>query len=263
MVSAKSAEQEKTLQDRLEHPQQENPSGGGRHAAGEDPVKRERILDGAKRVFMRSSFDAASMNDITREAGVSKGTLYVYFENKEDLFTALIARERNIIVNSVKQSLNGNEPIEEALHAFGVKLVTSITSDYTIRAMRTVLGVIDRMPRLAQRFFTATPENGYTVLKAYLDQQVSAGMLSIEDTEIAAKAVHRSRHGRNVQGPPFRHVRCRLGRKHRKERQIRHPRFPGRLRKDDRQGVKATVPCRRNMPYHLPAIQQLRSNALA
>ncbi len=187
MVSAKSAEQEKTLQDRQERPYQENPSGGGRHAAGEDPVKRERILDGAKRVFMRSSFDAASMNDITREAGVSKGTLYVYFENKEDLFTALIARERNIIVNSVKQSLNGNEPIEEALHAFGVKLVTSITSDYTIRAMRTVLGVIDRMPRLAQRFFTATPENGYTVLKAYLDQQVSAGTLSIEDTEIAAK----------------------------------------------------------------------------
>ncbi len=152
-----------------------HPSTGGGHAAGEDPVKRERILDGAKRVFMRSSFDAASMNDITREAGVSKGTLYVYFDNKEDLFTALIARERNIIVNSVKQSLNGNEPIEEALHAFGVKLVTSITSDYTIRAMRTVLGVIGRMPRLAQRFFTATPENGYTVLKAYLDQQVSAG----------------------------------------------------------------------------------------
>lgn len=182
MTSAKSAEQERSLQDQHEHP-----STGGRHAAGEDPVKRERILDGAKRVFMRSSFDAASMNDITREAGVSKGTLYVYFENKEDLFTALIARERNIIVNSVKQSLNGNEPIEEALHAFGVKLVTSITSDYTIRAMRTVLGVIDRMPRLAQRFFTATPENGYTVLKAYLDQQVSAGTLSIEDTEIAAK----------------------------------------------------------------------------
>ncbi len=160
---------------------------GGRRAAGADPVKREQILDGAKRVFMRSSFDAASMNDITREAGVSKGTLYVYFENKEDLFTALIARERNIIVNSVKQSLNGNEPVEEALHAFGVKLVTSITSDYTIRAMRTVLGVIDRMPRLAQRFFTATPENGYTVLKAYFDQQVSAGTLSIEDTETAAK----------------------------------------------------------------------------
>ncbi|HXV32211.1 MAG TPA: TetR/AcrR family transcriptional regulator, partial [Sinorhizobium sp.] len=165
---------------------EQHPAGGGRRAAGEDPVKREQILEGAKRVFMRSNFDAASMNDITREAGVSKGTLYVYFENKEDLFEALIARERNRIVKSIKQSLN-DHPIEEALHDFGVTLVTSITSDYTIRAMRTVLGVIDRMPRLAQRFFTATPENGYTVLKAYLDQQVAAGRLSIDDTELAAK----------------------------------------------------------------------------
>ncbi|WP_164924492.1 TetR/AcrR family transcriptional regulator [Sinorhizobium fredii] len=180
MTSAKSAQQEKSLQ------QEQHPSSG-RRAAGEDPVKREQILEGAKRVFMRSNFDAASMNDITREAGVSKGTLYVYFENKEDLFEALIARERNRIVSSIKQSLNDIEPIDEALHDFAVTLVTSITSDYTIRAMRTVLGVIDRMPRLAQRFFTATPENGYTVLKAYLEQQVAAGRLSIDDTELAAK----------------------------------------------------------------------------
>ena len=181
MTSVKSAAQEKTLQDQEQH------SSGGRRAAGEDPVKREQILEGAKRVFMRSNFDAASMNDITREAGVSKGTLYVYFENKEDLFEALIARERNRIVSSIKQSLNDVEPIEEALHDFAVTLVTSITSDYTIRAMRTVLGVIDRMPKLAQRFFLATPENGYTVLKAYLEQRVAAGTLSIEDTELAAK----------------------------------------------------------------------------
>lgn len=182
MTSAKGARQEKPLQDQEHHT-----LSGGRHAAGEDPVKREQILDGAKRVFMRSNFDAASMNDITREAGVSKGTLYVYFENKEDLFEALIARERNRIVESVKLALNDHAPLEEALHDFGMTLVTSITSDYTIRAMRTVLGVIDRMPRLAQRFFTATPENGYTVLKAYLDRQVAAGTLSIDDTEMAAK----------------------------------------------------------------------------
>ncbi|WEX77084.1 TetR/AcrR family transcriptional regulator [Sinorhizobium numidicum] len=182
MTSKKNPQQERSLR-----AQEQHPSASGRRAAGEDPVKREQILEGAKRVFMRSNFDAASMNDITREAGVSKGTLYVYFENKEDLFEALIARERSRIVMSVKHALNVHQPIEDALHDFGVTLVTSITSDYTIRAMRTVLGVIDRMPRLAQRFFTATPENGYTVLKAYLDQQVAAGTLSIDDTEIAAK----------------------------------------------------------------------------
>ncbi len=73
---------------------------GGRRAAGEDPVKREQILDGAKRVFMEQGFDAASMNDITRAAGVSKGTIYVYFQNKEDLFGELIQRERLRITES-------------------------------------------------------------------------------------------------------------------------------------------------------------------
>ena len=47
--------------------------GLGRHAAGEDPAKRAQILEGARQVFMNVGFDAASMNDITRAAGVSKG----------------------------------------------------------------------------------------------------------------------------------------------------------------------------------------------
>ena len=67
----------------------------GRSAAGEDPVKRGQILEGARRIFVAVGFDAASMNDITREAGVSKSTLYVYFRSKEELFTALIAETRD------------------------------------------------------------------------------------------------------------------------------------------------------------------------
>ncbi|HVG49092.1 MAG TPA: helix-turn-helix domain-containing protein, partial [Rubellimicrobium sp.] len=53
-----------------------------RHGAGEDPRKRDQILEGARQVFMEQGYDAASMNDICRAAGVSKGTLYVYFANK-------------------------------------------------------------------------------------------------------------------------------------------------------------------------------------
>lgn len=48
------------------------PAAGGRFAAGEDPAKRQQILAGAKRVFMKMGFDAASMNDVTREAGVPR-----------------------------------------------------------------------------------------------------------------------------------------------------------------------------------------------
>src|SRR4029079_17432894 len=62
--------------------------------AGQDPRKRQQILAGARKVFHENGFDAASMHDIARAAGVSKGTLYVYFENKERLFLDLVAEEK-------------------------------------------------------------------------------------------------------------------------------------------------------------------------
>src|SRR5919197_1253535 len=63
-----------------------------REPAG-DPAKREQILQGARRVFLAQGFDAASMGEIARAAGVSKGTLYVYFKDKEDLFEAIVHGE--------------------------------------------------------------------------------------------------------------------------------------------------------------------------
>ena len=48
-----------------------------RSGAGQDPRKRQQILDGARKLFLAEGFDAASMGDIARSAGVSKGTLYV------------------------------------------------------------------------------------------------------------------------------------------------------------------------------------------
>ena len=59
----------------------------------EDSSKRRQILDGASKVFMEFGFDGASMGEIARAAGVSKGTLYVYFDNKEQLFQAIVQEE--------------------------------------------------------------------------------------------------------------------------------------------------------------------------
>src|SRR5262245_9017699 len=145
----------------------ESPSTGGRWAAGEDPAKRKQILDGARRVFMKLGFDAASMNDVTREAGVSKGTLYVYFANKEELFTTLKESKRSAFVPSVRNTLKESIDPDVALHDFGMTFVSHLTEDKVINAMRTVIGVRDRMPHLCQRFFTG-PENIRTVLKDFL-----------------------------------------------------------------------------------------------
>src|ERR1700688_5127516 len=56
----------------------------------QDSAKRRQIVQGARSIFLAQGFDAASMNDIAKAAGVSKGTLYVYFDNKEQLFEAIV-----------------------------------------------------------------------------------------------------------------------------------------------------------------------------
>ena len=170
-----------TTEDRPDAPQT------GRRVAGEDPAKREQILDGAKRVFMEQGFEAASMNDITRAAGVSKGTIYVYFENKEDLFGDMIERERRRITETVRHALDGNQPLDQALKDFGMLFATHMTADQTIRAMRMVIAANHRLPKLCSRFFSASAINPVSVLQDYLDRQVAAGTVVCDDTPQAAK----------------------------------------------------------------------------
>jgi len=169
------------------HEAPESPRQGGRRAAGQDPAKRQKILDGAKRCFLSVGFEAASMNEITAEAGVSKGTIYVYFADKEELFAELIDRERGNMLISAQQLLEHSDSIEEALTAFGKHVTLRLTSDHVVRAQRMVLGVAERMPKLAGRFFGPDPFSGVSVLGSYLEQKVAAGELVIDDTELAAR----------------------------------------------------------------------------
>jgi TetR/AcrR family fatty acid metabolism transcriptional regulator len=51
--------------------------------------KRQRILQGAVRIFARKGYFAARVSDIARRAGVADGTIYLYFRNKEDILVSL------------------------------------------------------------------------------------------------------------------------------------------------------------------------------
>lgn len=57
---------------------------------GSKEERRNEILGAALEVFIEKGYDKASMDDIVRASGLSKGTLYWYFKNKEALFVDLI-----------------------------------------------------------------------------------------------------------------------------------------------------------------------------
>lgn len=158
-----------------------------RFPAGADPVKRGQILDGAKQVFMKMGFDAASMNDVTREAGVSKGTIYVYFQSKEDLFAALIEREKGRFTEALRDILAESKDAEQGLRRFATVFINQIVSTDMIPAMRTVLGVVDRMPGLCHRFLSNAPANARSVLEDFIRRQIEEGALKTEDPDLAAR----------------------------------------------------------------------------
>lgn len=167
-------------------PETEEPKSA-RRVAGQDPAKRAQILDGAKRCFMSVGFEASSMNEITSESGVSKGTLYVYFKDKEDLFKALIDREKSAVMGAALKELERPGSMAEQLHRFGAYITGRLTSEEVIRAQRMVLGVAERMPEIATRFFGADAFSAHLILIDWLDAHIATGELVVDDTDLAAR----------------------------------------------------------------------------
>lgn len=158
-----------------------------RKRAGQDPAKRRQIIEGAYRVFLEQGFDAASMNDITREAGVSKGTIYVYFDNKLDLFEALIEDERQVYSAGLADILSPDAPPADALTAYGLAMLKLVTRRDVVRAQRAVIAMSERLPELGRRFHQAGPEHTRALVARYLEQAGLTSGPAAKDPKLAAQ----------------------------------------------------------------------------
>ena len=155
-------------------------------ASRQDSVKRRQVIDGARRVFLADGFDGASMNDIARVAGVSKGTLYVYFASKEDLFAALIREEKRVQAEQLCAICWDEGDLRTALETFGAGLIDMMLRPSSISHFRTVAAVAGKFPSLGQAFYEAGPEYGMRQLAKVLARHAEDGRLDIDDPELAA-----------------------------------------------------------------------------
>ncbi len=158
----------------------------GAAPAREESAKWRQILEGARRVFLADGFDGASMNEVARASGVSKGTLYVYFTNKEDLFAALIRDEKQAQAEQLCRFDSDDGDVGSTLHGFGVRLLELMMRPDSMAHLRTVMAVAAKFPNIGRAFYESGPLVGRQRLGRYLDRQVAAGRLVIDDTEYAA-----------------------------------------------------------------------------
>jgi len=159
---------------------------GGRLPAGTDPHKRRQILEGAGRVFSTLGFDAASMSDVAREAQVSKATLYVYFQDKEHLFTAICAERRDRNIAEMIATLDVAKPLKEVLTVFAKEALRRISQPFVVAAHAIVIGVAERMPDVGREFYEGGPQRVTEAFSRFIDHHVAKGNLVVEDSFLAA-----------------------------------------------------------------------------
>jgi AcrR family transcriptional regulator len=151
-----------------------------------ESVKRQQILDGAKRCFLAQGFDGASMNDIVKAAGVSKGTVYAYFPSKEKLFEALIFRDRRNQAEQIVVIEDNSLPVEEVLRQLARRLGGLFNNAETIAYLRLVIAAADKFPDIGRAFYEAGPAYGIAKIAAYIQSKMDDGSLVKADARLAA-----------------------------------------------------------------------------
>lgn len=152
-----------------------------------DNAKREQIMDGARRIFLRDGFDGASIGDIVRAAGVSKGTLYAYFPSKEKLFQALVIEDRRKQAEVLFTLDENSRDVANALRRLGESFLDMLLAPASLDFLRVVVGAAGKFPDIGKTYFEAGPCCGTARLGGYLERMAAQGLLRVDDPQLAAR----------------------------------------------------------------------------
>jgi len=150
-----------------------------------DSSKRRQILDGARKVFMDLGFDGASMGEIARAAGVSKGTLYVYFADKSRLFEAIVEEEK-LEQGKLAFNFDPERDVTTTLMEFGDAYIQVLCRPGGGSAIRTVMAIAERMPDVGKRFYDNVIAVTIGRLADYLEARAALGDVAIDDFHLAS-----------------------------------------------------------------------------
>jgi AcrR family transcriptional regulator len=150
-------------------------------------ARREAILDVASDVFLEEGYANASMSTIAARVGGSKGTLYNYFKNKEELFAAYVVRHCAWQRDAMFEIESELGDIREALIKTGRIYLSIVLSDFSMANFRVIVAEAQRTPEIGHAFYEAGPRSGSKRLGAVLQKAIDGGQLKIDDPVHAAR----------------------------------------------------------------------------
>jgi AcrR family transcriptional regulator len=157
-----------------------------RRAPDERP---QQILDAALAVFDEEGLDRARLDDIARRAGIAKGTIYLYFPNKEALFREVVRQTIGSRLEAARGRLAATPDLsaEDQLCEYMRDWWDFLRTPATVAVYRLIIGELHRFPELATFYVEEVVKPARTFVAGIIDRGIERGEFRPVDVAVTGR----------------------------------------------------------------------------
>ncbi len=148
---------------------------------------KQRILDASREVFTRFGYKKASMELISEKLGMTKGSLYYYFKDKEEIFREMIEREAEKIIERIEKVIEGVEdPLLKLKKYFQIRMDMFLDIANRFKSFsKEYLEEHNFIERIRKRY----DQYEYSKIKEILELGIKTKKFFIKNTDFTAFAI--------------------------------------------------------------------------
>jgi AcrR family transcriptional regulator len=144
-------------------------------------ARRDAILEAALDEFSARGFEAARLDDVAKRADVAKGTIYLYFKDKEDLFQELIRSKMTPVVGTIETALATDLPLRVIVDQVIEFFVREVYGTRRKQLIRLIISEGPRFPALAEFYYREVLSRILKAVRGLLQRAYERGELA-DDT---------------------------------------------------------------------------------
>ena len=148
--------------------------------AARQAERRQAILDAALDEFAARGFAATRLDDVAARAGVAKGTIYLYFSDKESLFQELVRTLLSPVIGTLIDGHLSDLPVRAVGEAVADLFVREIFGTRRKDVIRLIIAEGPRFPKLAEFYYREVIERVLPAMRAIMARAVERGELKTD-----------------------------------------------------------------------------------
>jgi AcrR family transcriptional regulator len=151
---------------------------------------QQEILLAARQIFARVGYAATNVEEIAKDAGIAKGTVYLYFKSKEEVFAAVLASDLECLTNKTIEGMSTARTFEDRLTVFlNLRLAYLQHDQDFLRIYFAEFGSRGSRSTLISQVIDKMFRRGLDCMQRCLEQAIAEGELRAIPVEPAAFAI--------------------------------------------------------------------------